>query len=58
MTIPEEPTPSEPPEPESPEPVPGRLPGPIDRSEGQIDEALEETFPSSDSPSTWAGSEE
>ena len=58
MTIPEEPTPVEPPEPEPAEPVPGRSPASIDQSESQIAEALEEAFPSSDPPSTWAGSDE
>jgi len=56
VTIPPvpDPVPIEPePAPLSPD-EPGRPPDPIDR-EAEIDEELEESFPSSDPPSSWAG---
>jgi hypothetical protein len=57
MTIPD-PTPIEPePEPLDPD-VTGGPTGPIDQSESEIDAGIEATFPSSDPPSTWAGSDE
>ena len=57
MTIPD-PTPIEPePEPLDPD-VPGGPTGPIDQSESEIDAGIEATFPSSDPPSTWVGSDE
>ncbi|HEX3795016.1 MAG TPA: hypothetical protein VHV57_11000 [Acidimicrobiales bacterium] len=57
MTIPD-PTPIEPdPAPLDPD-VPGGPTEPIDQRESALDEELDESFPSSDPSSTWAGNDE
>jgi hypothetical protein len=59
VPLPQDPTPADPaPGPLQPD-VPGRPPEPVDEAPSdadiELDEELDETFPSSDPPASWAG---